>query len=88
MDEFAQKKGIDIDYTFESLSGAEYSSLLLMDLQSNEAPDAFWIMESDIKAFIGAGLCAKLNDALAKKGKIQAALFHGAGQIEPHCVQA
>lgn len=64
MDEFAQKKGIDIDYTFESLSGAEYSSLLLMDLQSNEAPDAFWIMESDIKAFIGAGLCAKLNDAL------------------------
>lgn len=64
VDEFAQKKGIDIDYTFESLSGAEYSSLLLMDLQSNEAPDAFWIMESDIKAFIGAGLCAKLNDAL------------------------
>ncbi len=64
VDEFAASKGITINPTFVSLSGSEYSSLLLMDLQSNEAPDAFWIMESDIKAFIAAGLCAKLNDAL------------------------
>ena len=64
VDEFAASKGITINPTFVSLSGAEYSSLLLMGLQSNEAPDAFWIMEADIKAFIAAGLCAKLNDAL------------------------
>lgn len=64
VDEFAASKGITINPTFVSLSGTEYSSLLLMGLQSNEAPDAFWIMESDIKAFIAAGLCAKLNDAL------------------------
>ena len=64
VDEFAAEKGIKINCTFESLSGAEYSSLLLMDLQSNAAPDAFWIMEADIKAYIAAGLCAKLDDAL------------------------
>ena len=38
VDEFAQKKGIDIDYTFESLSGAEYSSLLLWICKATKRP--------------------------------------------------
>ncbi len=36
-----------------------------MNLQSNEPADAFWVMEADIKAYISAGLCAKLNDAMS-----------------------
>ena len=65
VDEFAQAKGIAIEPEFISLSGTEYSSLLLMNLQSNEPADAFWVMEADIKAYMSAGLCAKLNDAMA-----------------------
>ena len=65
VDEFAQAKGLAIEPEFISLSGTEYSSLLLMNLQSNEPADAFWVMEADIKAYISAGLCAKLNDAMA-----------------------
>ena len=65
VDEFAQAKGIAIEPEFISLSGTEYSSLLLMNLQSNEPADAFWVMEADIKAYISAGLCAKLNDAMS-----------------------
>lgn len=65
VDEFAQAKGIAIEPEFISLSGTEYSSLLLMNLQSNEPADTFWVMEADIKAYISAGLCAKLNDAMA-----------------------
>ena len=60
VDEFAQAKGIAIEPEFISLSGTEYSSLLLMNLQSNEPADAFWVMEADIKAYMSAGLCAKL----------------------------
>lgn len=65
VDEFAASKGITIDCEFLSLSGAEYSSLLLMDLQSNQPADAFWIMEADIKAYIAGGMCAPLDDAVA-----------------------
>ena len=65
VDEFAQAKGIAIEPEFISLSGTEYSSLLLMNLQSNEPADAFWVYEADIKAYISAGLCAKLNDAMS-----------------------
>ena len=65
VDEFAQAKGIAIEPEFISLSGTEYSSLLLMNLQSNEPADAFWVMEADITAYMSAGLCAKLNDAMA-----------------------
>ena len=65
VDEFAQAKGIAIEPEFISLSGTEYSSLLLMNLQSNEPADAFWVMEADIKAYRSAGLCAKLNDAMS-----------------------
>ena len=64
VDEYAAAKGITINCEFLSLSGAEYSSLLLMDLQSNQPSDAFWIMEADIKAYIAGGMCAPLNEAL------------------------
>ena len=65
VDEFAQAKGIAIEPEFISLSGTEYSSLLLMNLQSNEPADAFWVMEADIQAYRSAGLCAQLNDAMS-----------------------
>ena len=65
VDEFAQAKGIAIEPEFISLSGTEYSSLLLMNLQSNEPADAFWVMEADIKAHLPQTFLRHLADDLA-----------------------
>ena len=64
IDEFAAKKGITIDYTFESIDYSEYNTKLLLELQGNDAPDVYWVTESSAKAFIASGNLAVLNDAL------------------------
>ena len=43
---FAKEKGITINVTFESIPFAEYNTKLLLELQGNAAPDAFWILEN------------------------------------------
>ncbi len=64
VDEFAAKKGITINYTFESIPYADYTTKLLLELQGSEAPDVFWVTESAAPAFIASGNLAVLNDAL------------------------
>ena len=63
--EFAEQKGIAIDATFESIDFAEYNAKLLLELQGNAAPDAYWVLETAAPAFIASGLLAPLDDALA-----------------------
>lgn len=64
VDEFAAKKGINIEYTFESIDYGEYNTKLLLEMQGNDAPDVYWVTESAAKAFIASGNLAVLNDAL------------------------
>ena len=65
VDEFAAAKGIKIDATFESISFNEYNTKLLLELNSDSAPDLYWVLETAAPAFIASGNLAVLNDALA-----------------------
>ncbi len=64
VDEFAAAKGIKIDATFESISFNEYNTKLLLELNSDSAPDLYWVLETAAPAFIASGNLAVLNDAL------------------------
>ena len=66
VDEFAAAKGIEINYTFESIAFAEYNTKLLLELQGKDAPDLYWVLETSAPAFIASGNLAKLNDALVE----------------------
>lgn len=66
IDEFAAKKGITINYSFESIDYGEFNTKLLLELQGKDAPDVFWVTESSAKAFIASGNLAVLNDALTE----------------------
>ncbi len=60
---FAAQKGIEIDATFESIPFAEYNTKLSLELQGQNGPDLFWVLETAAPAFIESGLLANLNDA-------------------------
>ncbi len=62
--EFAQKKGIEIECEFETITFAEYTTKLSMELQGNEAPDAFWMLETTAPTFVSSNLLADLSSAL------------------------
>ena len=63
--EFAEKKGIDIDVTFESIDFGEYNTKLLLELQDPAiAPDVYWVLETSAKAFIASGNLANLDEAM------------------------
>ncbi len=62
--EFAQKKGIEIHADFETITFAEYTTKLSLELQGNSAPDAYWVLENTAPAFIASGYMADLTDAL------------------------
>ncbi len=64
--EFAEKKGIEINATFESIDFGEYNTKLLLELQGKGAPDLYWVLETSAPAFIASGNLAKLNDALVE----------------------
>jgi multiple sugar transport system substrate-binding protein len=64
--EFAEKKGINIDVTFESIAYADFTTKLLLELQGAEAPDVYWVTETSAPAFIASGNLAVLNDAMAE----------------------
>ncbi|WP_332445894.1 ABC transporter substrate-binding protein [Sphaerochaeta sp.] len=61
---FAQKKGIEINATFESIPFAEYNTKLSLELQGSKGPDLFWVLETSAPAFIESGLLANLDDAM------------------------
>ncbi|MBZ4673287.1 MAG: extracellular solute-binding protein family 1 [Spirochaeta sp.] len=61
---FAAQKGIEIDATFESIPFAEYNTKLSLELQGQNGPDLFWVLETAAPAFIESGLLANLNDAM------------------------
>ncbi len=65
VDGFAAEKGITLDVTFESIPFAEYNTKLLLELQGNAAPDAFWILENTAPAFASSGMLKELDGALA-----------------------
>ena len=54
VDEFAAKKGISIDYEFESIPYADFTTKLLLELQGSDAPDVYWVTETSAPAFIAA----------------------------------
>lgn len=62
--EFAQKKGIEIKTTFESIAFGEYNTKLSLELQGSTAPDVYWVLETSAPAFIASGLLANLDDAM------------------------
>ncbi len=64
--EFAEKEGIEIDVTFESIAFAEYNTKLSLELQGSDAPDVFWVLETSAPAFIQSGLLAELDSAMAE----------------------
>ncbi len=64
VDEFAAKKGIKIDYTFESIPYADFTTKLLLELQGSDAPDVYWVTETSAPAFIASGNLAVLNGAM------------------------
>ncbi len=64
VDEFAEKKGVDIDCEFETITFAEYTTKLSMELQGNDAPDAFWVLETTAPTFVSSNLLADLSSAL------------------------
>ena len=64
--EFAEKEGIEIDVTFESIAFAEYNTKLSLELQGSDAPDVFWVLETSAPAFIHSGLLAELDSAMAE----------------------
>ena len=64
--EFAEKKGITINATFESIAYAEFTTKLLLELQGSDAPDVYWVTETSAPAFIASGNLAVLNDAMAE----------------------
>ena len=66
VDEFAAKKGISIDYEFESIPYADFTAKLLLELQGSDAPDVYWVTETSAPAFIASGNLAVLNDAMAE----------------------
>ena len=66
VDEFAAKKGISIDYEFESIPYADFTTKLLLELQGSDAPDVYWVTETSAPAFIASGNLAVLNDAMAE----------------------
>ena len=61
---FAAQKGIEIDATFESIPFAEYNTKLSLELQGQNGPDLFWVLETAAPAFIESGLLANLNDGM------------------------
>jgi len=63
--EFAQKKGMQINAEFETIPFADYTTKLSLELQGSSAPDAFWVVENAAPAFLASGTMAKLNDVLA-----------------------
>lgn len=64
VDGFAAHKGIKIDAKFESIPFAEYNTKLLLELQSSNPPDLYWVLETSAPAFIASGNLAKLDEAL------------------------
>lgn len=69
VDEFAAHKGIAIDAKFESIPFGEYNTKLLLELQSSNPPDLYWVLETSAPAFIASGNLAKLDDALKEWNK-------------------
>ena len=63
--EFAQLKGLEIKTEFETITFGEYTTKLSMELQGNEAPDAFWVLETTAPTFLASNLLADLTPALA-----------------------
>ncbi|MBJ2357746.1 ABC transporter substrate-binding protein [Sphaerochaeta sp. S2] len=61
---FAAQKGIEIDATFESIPFAEYNTKLSLELQGQNGPELFWVLETAAPAFIESGLLANLNDGM------------------------
>ena len=66
VDEFAEKEGVDINVTFESIEFGEYNTKLSLELQGSGAPDVFWVLETSAPAFIQSGLLAPLDEAMAE----------------------
>lgn len=64
VDEFATKNNLSIDAKFESIPFGEYNTKLLLELQSSNPPDLFWVLETAAPAFIASGNMAKLDDAM------------------------
>lgn len=64
VDEFAKKKGIEINCEFETIPFAEYTTKLSLELQGSSAPDAFWLLETSAAAFLESNLLAPLDDAM------------------------
>ena len=66
VDEFADKKGLEIDCEFETITFGEYTTKLSMELQGNNAPDAFWMLETTAPTFVSSNLLADLSDSLVE----------------------
>lgn len=64
VDEFAKKKGVEINAQFETITFAEYTTKLSLELQGDSAPDAYWVLETAAPAFVASGYMADLTDAL------------------------
>ena len=64
VEEFGQKKGLDIEIEFETIAFGEYTTKLSMELQGSDAPDVFWILETTAPTFLSSGKLADLTDAL------------------------
>lgn len=62
--EFAEKKGIEIKAEFETITFGEYTTKLSLMLQGNDAPDVFWVLETTAPTFVNSGLVADLTSAL------------------------
>lgn len=62
--EFAQLKGIEINTEFETITFAEYTTKLSLELQGSSAPDVYWVLENTAPAFVASGYMADLTDAL------------------------
>ncbi len=62
--DFAKSKGIEIKANFESIPFGEYNTKLSLELQSQNGPDLFWVLETAAPAFIESGLLANLDQAM------------------------
>lgn len=62
--EFAALKGIEITTEFETITFAEYTTKLSLELQGSSAPDVYWVLENTAPAFVSSGYMADLTDAL------------------------
>ena len=64
VEEFAELKGIEINAEFETITYAEYTTKLSLELQGSSAPDVYWVLENTAPAFVASGYMADLTEAL------------------------